>query len=196
MLELQRFLIKEHVAFLRRVDTYDIVDPESGQKVGIAREMPGTTVKLLRWFVSKKLMPTQVEVCETEDESLVFTIRRPLRLWRQRIDVYDAEERLVGYLRSRVFSSGGGFRVYDYRGNLFAHLQGDWLSWNFAFLTPDGKQLGLVSKTWAGLGKELFTTAEDYFISMHEELEDQPIAKMLLLGAALAIDMVYYDQKQ
>jgi uncharacterized protein YxjI len=196
MLELQRFLIKGHVAFLRTVDSYDIVDPESGRKVGVAREVPGALVKLLRWFISKKLMPTQLEVCEVEDESLLFTLRRPVRLWRQRVDVYDAEDRRVGYFKSRVFSSGGGFRVFDYRGHLFAHLQGDWISCNFAFLTPDGRQLGLVSKKWAGLGKELFTSADDYFVSLHEELEDQPIAKMLLLGAALAIDMVYYEEKQ
>ena len=33
MLELQNFLIKEQVAFLKTTDTYDIFDPDSGDNL-------------------------------------------------------------------------------------------------------------------------------------------------------------------
>jgi uncharacterized protein YxjI len=191
MLELQRFLIKKRVTFLKTMDTYDIFDPDTGEQVGVAREVPGSLVTFLRWFISKHLRPTTVEVREIEDESLLFTIRRPVRFGRQRVEVYDAEDNLVGFFKSKVFHLGGGFWVYDYRGGQFAEVKGDWIGWNFTFLTPDRRELGIVTKKWAGLGKGLFTSADNYIVSMHDDLLNEPIAKMLLLAAALAIDIVY-----
>src|SRR6266404_4144659 len=82
MLELQQFLIKEQVAFLKTASTYDIFDPETREQVGVAREQPGSFVTMLRWFISKRHLPTRIEVREMADESLVFTIRRPLGVWR------------------------------------------------------------------------------------------------------------------
>ncbi|HXG08613.1 MAG TPA: hypothetical protein VNK04_02395 [Gemmataceae bacterium] len=46
MLQLQRFLIRERVAFLKTTDTYDILAPDNPEEpVGIAQEEPGTLVK-------------------------------------------------------------------------------------------------------------------------------------------------------
>jgi uncharacterized protein YxjI len=193
MLELQRFLIKERVAFLKTVDTYDIFDPDSQDQVGIASEEPGTWNKWLRWIISKQLMSTRVVVREMDDASLVFTIRKPFSLWRARVEVYDAEDNLVGYFKSKLFSMGGGFWVYDQHDQQFAEIKGDWKGWNFKFLTPDGQEVGLVTKKWAGLGKELFTSADTYIVSISDSLSTHPIAKMLLLAAALAIDVVYKE---
>jgi hypothetical protein len=193
MLELQRFLVKEQVAFLKTASTYDIFDPDTREQVGVAREEPGSFVKMLRLFVHKRFMPTRIEVRETEDESLVFTIRRPVSLWRNRVNVYDADDHLMGYFYSKLSPWGHGFWVYDGHNAPFAELKGDWVGWDFVFLTPDGHELGNVSKSWAGLGRELFTSADNYVLSIHDDLEDQPIAKMLLLAAALAVDIVYYE---
>ena len=196
MLELQQFLIKEQVAFLKTASTYDIFDPETREQVGVAREQPGSFVTMLRWFISKRHLPTRIEVREMADESLVFTIRRPLGFWRERVNVYDADDRLMGYFLSKTFAWGRGFWVYDDQDAPFAELKGDWVGWNFVFVTPDGHELGGVSKSWAGLGRELFTSADNYVVSIHEELEDQPIAKMLLLAAALAVDIVYFEANE
>ncbi len=193
MLELQRFLVKEQVAFLKTASTFEIIDPDTRQRVGIAREEPSTFVKMLRWLIGKRVTPICIEVRETEDESLLLTIRRPVQLWRERVNVYDADDRLMGSFQSKLMPGGRGFWLYDDQNLLFAELKGDLLGWDFGFFTPDGRELGAVSKSWAGLGRELFTSADNYIVSVHEDLEDQPIAKMLLLAAALAVDIVYFS---
>ena len=195
MLDLQRFLIKERVAFLKTVDTYDIFDPDTQAQVGVARECPGPLVQVLRWFIHKQLMPTRIEVREAGTERLVFTIRRPVALWRARVYVTDADGTEVGYFKSKLFSLGGGFWVYDANDNQFAEVRGDWKGWNFQVLTPDGAELGIVTKKWAGLGRELFTSADNYLVSISDDLADQPVAKMLLLAAALAIDIVFKERR-
>jgi len=192
MLNLNRYLIKEHVAFMKTVDTYDIFDPDTQQQVGVAHEEPGSLVSTLRWFISKKLMPTTV-VMRDQSGQTVFTLRRPFQFFRARVEVRDGQGEHIGYFKSKFFSFGGGFWVYDLQDQLFAEVKGDWKGWNFRFLTPAGAELGVVTKKWAGLGKELFTSADNYIVSIDDQLRDQPVAKILLLAAALAIDVVYKE---
>jgi len=191
-MDLQRFLVKEQVAFLRTADTYDIFDPDTGKQVGSARENCGGLVHLLRWFVNKMLMPTTVEMRDAGG-NLVLTIYRPIQLFRARVDVRDANQQKIGSFKSKLFSLGGGFWVYDVEDQLVAEVKGDWKGWNFRFLTSDGAELGLVTKKWAGLGKELFTSADTYIVSLSDDLADHVPTKTLLLAAALAIDIVYKE---
>ncbi len=50
-----------------------------------------------------------------------------------------------------------------------------------------------LTKKWAGLGKELFTSADNYIISLKNLSGASPVASALLLAAGLAIDVVYKE---
>jgi hypothetical protein len=195
LLELQRLLIQKRLALPRTMAACDLFDLDTKEQVGVARETLGAWISLLRRLVGRKLGPARIEVCETEDESLVFTIRRPAGPWRQRVEVYDADDHRVGYFKSRLFARGGSLWVYDSWDRLFAEVRGAWAGWTFTFVAPDGRELGAATRPGAGLGRGLAAAAGDYVVAVADELEDQPIAKMLLLAAALAIDMVYDEGK-
>jgi hypothetical protein len=68
MLDRKTYVVKERVAMLKLTDTYDILDPDSGAQIGVAKEEPGNLVKYLRLLVKKQLMPTTVNVYERENE--------------------------------------------------------------------------------------------------------------------------------
>lgn len=191
LLDRNLFLIKERVAFAKLTDTYDILDPETKQPVGIAREEPPRWAKLLRILLNKQLLPTTVNVYEQETQPPLFSIRKPALRLRPRVSVYDAAGNYVGRFKSKLFSVGAGFWVYDADENQVAEVKGDWKGWNFTFLSVDGRELGKVTKQWAGIGKELFTSADVYMISIGEPGEGRATAAMLLLAAGLAIDIVY-----
>jgi len=193
MLELQNFLIKEQVAFLKTTDTYDIFNPETGAQVGQAQEVIAAFAGILRMFIGKKLMSTKVEVREHPEGSLVFVIKKPVAFFRSTVEVYDSQGEKLGYFKSKLLSFGGGFWVYDNEDQQFAEVKGNWTGWEFRFVTPEGIELGQVTKKWAGMMKELFTSADNYVVAVSPHLAEQPIAKMLLLAAALAIDIVYYE---
>lgn len=197
MLEHNRFAVKEQVKFLSSTQTYAILDGESGEQVGTAQEAIGLPIKLLRWVMSKHLLPTRVEVREKPDDSLVFTIRRGLYLFRSRVEVLDAQGALIGYFKSKFFTISGGFRVYDKDDAHFAEVKGKMFGFDYRFLTPDGKlELGRVSKKWGGMVKELFTSADTYGVEINPDLADQPMAKMLILAAVLAIDLIYKSESR
>jgi len=194
MFKLKTFLIKERVGFLKLVDTFDIYDPSTGAQVGIARENIGILVKLLRVLINKRLLPTTVEVREREDGHVVLTISRGLTLLRSHVTVTDSVGTQIGLFKSKLFSIGGGFHVLDGLEQPVAEIKGDWKGWNFRFLTPEGNEIGKVTKKWAGLGKELFTSADNYIIALNETAAIRPDAAPLLLAAGIAIDTVYKEK--
>jgi uncharacterized protein YxjI len=195
VLHLRTYLVKEKVALVKLTDTYDIFDPENGQQVGVAKEEQPTFVKILKLFINKKLMPTSVVAYQGQGESEVFRIRRGVGFLRTKVTVHDASGAVMGYFKSKVFSLGGGFLVYDGQDQQFAEVKGDWKGWNFKVVMTDGQTVGTVTKKWAGLGKELFTSADTYVIALEPSAPDDDTSKILLLAAGLAIDTVFKEGK-
>ena len=195
MLECNSFAIQEHKKIISNVQRYEIKNGETGELVGVATETIGFFTQVLRWVMSKHLLPTRVEVREKPDDSLVFTLRRGWYIFRSRVEVHDAQGELVGYFKSKFFTISGGFHVYDKSDKHFAHVKGRLLGFDYRFLTDDDKvELGQVSKRiggLAGMAREMFFTADNYFLKVSPELADQPMAKMLLLAATLAVDLIY-----
>ena len=199
MLDAQRFLVKERVKFLQGHASYDIYegDDDSPDLLGTAEEQVSTLKQLLRWFVSKALMGTHVEIREKPDDALVFTISRGPYIFRSRVEVRDAQGELVGYFKSKVLTIGGGFHVYTPDDRHFAEVKGNLIGFNYRVLTPDrAVELGSVSKKWGGVAKELFTSADTYAVTLSDDLQEQPIAKMLVLAAALAVDMIFKSESR
>src|SRR4051812_14489941 len=193
MLEMDTYLVKEQVGLLKMTDTYDIFDPETNEQVGVAREEPPGWAQALRFLVSKKLLPTQINIYEQGQSRPLFSIKRGVTLFRSRVDIHDGKDRLIGYFKSKLLSIGGGFYVYDHKDNQFAEVKGDWKGWNFKFVTTDGEEMGTVAKKWAGLAKELFTSADNYVIALTPGGDRAEDDSMLLLAAGLAIDIIYKE---
>lgn len=190
MLDRTQFLVKERVGFLKLLDVYDIFDPATGQQIGVARENPGRVWKYLRLIVDKHVLPTRIEVAEFPSERLLLTMERRGFLFRTKVHIRGPSGQALGYFHSKLFSLGGGFWVYDDQGQQVAEIRGNWIGWNFRFLDTTGRELGQVTKKWAGIGKEFFTSADNYMIVLNPE-QASPAASALLLAAGLAIDMVF-----
>jgi uncharacterized protein YxjI len=189
----RQYFVKEHVALVKLTDTYDILDPESNQQIGIARVEPATWAKYARLLVKKALLPTTVNIYENEGSPPVLSLHKGPAFFRAKVRVTDAKGTYLGRFESKLFSLGGGFYVYDASDNRMAEVKGDWKGWNFKLLDAGGREIGLVTKKWAGIGKELFTSADNYMISLSDEAAGNPGTTALLLAASLAIDIVFKE---
>lgn len=194
LLDLDTFLVKEHVAIVRLTDSFSILNPETGEEVGQAEETISALTKVARLFINKHLLPTRVEIRDRSG-ALVAGIWRGVTLFRPKVMVCDGNGAPIGYFKSKLFSIGGGFWVYDLSDRLVAEIKGDWKGWNFEFKTESGATLGRITKQWAGLGKELFTSADNYVVQIDPQAND-PTVKRLLLAAAIAIDSVFRERQR
>jgi hypothetical protein len=62
----------------------------------------------------------------------------------------------------------------------------NWRAWNFNIQDHTGTEVARITKTWEGLAKTLFTTADNYVVQLHAQLP-QPLLS-LVVAAALSVD--------
>jgi len=183
------YFVKEHVGMFKAANNYDILDPESQQIILLCREPNlGFFTKLLRFTDYKRMTPFHVEISDPAGQSVV-QIRRGISLFRSTVEVLDDKGRVVGSFRQKLLSFGGKFEVLDAQGNSLCWLKGSWTSWDFRF-ERDGQQIAQVAKKWAGIGKELFTTADNYMLVIDEGVAPTDTVRQLILAAVMCIDMV------
>jgi uncharacterized protein YxjI len=191
MLERNTFVVKEKAKMLSSRNSYEILD-EAGAVIGTAEQKTSALALLLGMALGEP--STQIDFREKPDDSLVFTVRRrgfPFK----KVEVVDAQGALVGRYKAKMLSLSGGFHVYDKDGKHVAEIRGKLLKSDYTFFSPDGKaEMGKVSKQWAGAMKELFTSADTYGVQIAPEFAEDPKVKMLILGAAVAIDALMSTQ--
>lgn len=183
------FLVKEAVRLFKASNEFDIIDPESRAVALHCREPNlGGFTKVLRFTDYKRMTPFDVRVT-TPDGQPVLTVKRGVCFFRSKVDVLDERGVRVGGFRQRFLSIGGKFDVLDANDQPVCTLQGKWTGWEFKFLRGD-RQIAVVTKKWAGLGKELFTSADNYVLSVADDIAPDDPTRILVLGAVLCIDMV------
>jgi nucleoside diphosphate kinase len=62
----------------------------------------------------------------------------------------------------------------------------NWRAWNFAIVDHTETEVGRITKTWEGLAKTMFTTADNYVLQIHRPLTD-PLLSMVV-ASALTVD--------
>lgn len=183
------FLVKEHVGMFKAANNFDIFDPETGELLLYCREPRlGFFTKLLRFTDYKRMTPFEVEIT-TPDGEPVLSVHRGISIFLSRVTVHDGDEQHVGGFKQRMFSIGGAFNVLDTGGETICTLKGKWTGWDFRFLAGD-VELAHVTKEWAGLGKELFTSADNYILQISPQVPADNPLRLLILAAVMCIDLV------
>jgi uncharacterized protein YxjI len=182
------FFVKEHVGYFKASTNYDVYD-QNNQLILECREPNlGWFTKLLRFTEYKRMTPFEVTVNTPQGQN-ILTVRRGWTIFRSEVEVFDENDMIQGRFRQRMLSLGGKFDIHDENDAVQCSVKGSWSSWDFSF-EKDGVQLAQVTKKWAGIGRELFTTADNYVVSIDPTLSDKNETRLLILAAALCIDKV------
>jgi uncharacterized protein YxjI len=183
------FFVKEHVGMFKASNNYDIYNPENQEMIMTCREEKlGFFTKIFRFTDYKRNTPFHVEI-KTTDGQPVLTVKRGVSFWLSKVEVLDENEKLIGQFKQKFFSIGGKFDVLDAQDKVLCTLKGKWTSWDFKFIQGN-EEFAHVSKKWAGAGRELFTSADNYMLSISERVpQDHPL-RILIMAAVMCIDMV------
>ena len=183
------FLIKEHVGVFKAANNFDIYDPATGEIIMLCREDNlGSVTKLLRFTDYKRMTPFDIKVTNPERQQLV-RITRGTTFIRSRVTVLDGKDQIVGGFKQKLMSIGGKFDVLDENDQILCSLKGNWTGWDFRFIVGDN-EFAHVTKKWSGLGKEFFTSADNYVLQISDSVPPDNRVRMLILAAVLCIDMV------
>ena len=183
------FLVKEHIGLFKAANNFDIYDPENGELIMECREPNlGLITKLLRFTDYKRMTPFDVQI-RTPDDQRVVRITRGISIFLSKVEVRDENNELIGGFKQKFLSIGGRFDVLDKNDELICTLSGKWTGWDFYFKRDD-QEFAHVSKKWAGIGQELFSSADNYVLKIAEEIEADHDVRKLILAAVMCIDMV------
>ncbi|MCD6066441.1 MAG: RNAase [Bacteroidetes bacterium] len=183
------YFVKEHVGMFKAANNFDILDPATQQVILTCREEQlGIITKLFRFTDYKRMTPFHVEIKTPAGEKVV-SVKRGISLFLSTVQVMDEQDRIIGYFKQKFFTIGGKFDVMDPNSQVLCTLKGKWTSWDFRFMQGE-KELAHVSKKWAGIGKELFTSADNYMLQINEEVHPDSPVRQLIMAAVMCIDMV------
>jgi uncharacterized protein YxjI len=161
----------------------------SGNLIYQAAEEDGSM--LLRMFL-KALRPFSMAIL-TEGGQPVLRVERPFRFYFHRAEVKDASGRLLGSIERRFSLVRRMYSVSDASGREAFELFGPLLHpWTFQ-IRQDGMECGKITKKWSGLGKEMFTDADNFAVTFPAEWPVE--VKALFLGAVFLIDFVHFENK-
>ncbi len=189
ILQQNLFFVKEHIGMFKAANNYDILDPHSQAMILSCREENlGFFTKMLRFTDYKRMTPFEI-IIKTTDGEKVLTVKRGVAFFVSTVEVYDEADQLVGKFKQKFFSFGGKFDVLDASDRVLCTLKGKWTSWDFKFV-KEGEEFAQVSKKWAGFGQELFTSADNYMLSISEKVAPENPIRILIMAAVMCIDMV------
>jgi len=134
------------------------------------------------------MTPFHIEI-KTASGDKVLTIKRGIAIFLSTVEVFDEKDKLVGKFKQKFFSIGGKFEVLDVNENMLCILKGKWTNWDFKFINND-TEFAHVSKKWVGIGKEFFTSADNYMLEINQNLTPENPIRLLILAAVMCIDMV------
>ena len=191
-LEGSLYLVKEHVGMFKAANNYDIYDPQSNMVVLECRE-PNLNLftKIMRFTKYKYFTPFDFTLSSAKGE-LLLQVKKGWTLFGAKVDVFDGTGNSIGHLTRKIFTLKPRMDVFDQSGEAVGDLIGSFMGWNFSFSTK-GFETATVSKKWAGLGKEMFTSADNYVLSIGKKVAEDDPMRGLIFASVLCIDMLFKE---
>ena len=166
---------------------YAIYDQHGTQIGGIRQVGQSTARKVLRVMSNlDQYLTHSLQVVDAAG-AVVLTMTRPGKVFKSKVIVTDASGAEIGTIQQQnmvgkiKFSlEAGGAPI----GSLHAE---NWRAWNFHILDQSGDEVARITKTWEGMAKTMFTTADNYVLAITRPMQG-PLHS-LTMAAAAAIDL-------
>ncbi len=187
LLDHERLIVNQKAKLIELTNEYKIRD-EQGNDVGVIRQEGQSGLrKVLRLFSQiDALLPVSLSVYDAGGHK-VAGLRRGATLFRSKIEVTDGGGVVVGRLVQENMLGKVRFGIEGQGGVRLGELRAEnWRAWDFSVTDASGAEAARITKKWAGFGKELFTTADNYVVELGEQATG-PL-RLIALAAAAGVD--------
>jgi len=185
LLEQPVLVVNQKTKLIELTNEYAVFDGD-GRQLGAVVQVGQSTLRKAFRFVSEfdQFLTHRLEVRDATGPVLVLT--RPAKVVRSRVQVARPDGTPVGEIvQANVFGRIRFDLVVG--GQLVGAIQAEnWRAWDFSIGDASGREVARITKTWEGLARTVFTTADNYVVQVHQRLEE-PLAS-LVLASALTVD--------
>jgi uncharacterized protein YxjI len=181
-------VISQKAKLIETMDEYEVFDG-AGATIGAIRELEQSmTMRAVRLFSDVDQFLTHKLGVFDADGQAVCTLIRPAKLMRSKITITDAEGTERGAILQDNVVGKKHFMLVDARGQKIGSIDAqNWRSWDFAIHDAIGAEVGRVTKKWAGVLKEGYTTADTYVLEIESDVADD--LRLLMVASAAGLDV-------
>jgi uncharacterized protein YxjI len=181
-------VVNQKAKLLELTAEYGIYD-QNGNQIGAVRQVGQSALKkAARAFTNLDSMMTHTLDIVDMSGNLKLRIVKPRALIKPRVIVQNSQGQELGELVIKLRIGKAQIKMLV-NGNQVGMIYAEnFRAWNFAIHDVNENRIASITKTWEGFTKAMFTTADNYVVQIHQELQD-PIHSMVLAGS-LAVDLI------
>jgi uncharacterized protein YxjI len=187
LFEARALMVSQKAKLIELTNEYDVTDAVTGALLAQVVEVGQSGLKKAVRFLGSydQFFTHKLEVRDPAGRVLL-QMTRPAKVFKSRMQIAQGDGTPVGEIvQDNVFGKKRfGFSV---GGAIIGAIRAEnWRSWDFAIEDAAGTEIGRINKKWAGIGRELFTTADHYQVLIHQELP-YPL-RLMVIASAVTVD--------
>lgn len=165
---------------------YAVYD-QHGQKIGAVREVGQSIMKKAIAVRPAQNRTHRLQIVDMNGR-VHLALTRPANIVRSKVIVRDASGAEIGQIVQKNIGMIGKIRfVLETDGRQLGSINAEgWDDWDFNIQDATENEIARITRTWAGLAKEMFTKSDNYVVQINRSL-DEPL-RSLVIAAALAVD--------
>jgi uncharacterized protein YxjI len=179
-------VVNQKAKLIELTNEYSVFD-QHGNTIGSVTEVGQSALKKAVRFLSSvdQFMTHRLEIRDAYGQpQLVLT--RPAKFVKSRVIVERPDGSPVGEIVQQNAIGKINFAINANGQQLGAIKAENWRAWNFAIVDHAETEVARITKTWEGLAKTMFTTADNYVLQIHFQLPEPLLS--LVVATALTVD--------
>ncbi|MFJ9882651.1 phospholipid scramblase-related protein [[Kitasatospora] papulosa] len=182
----QVLVVNQKAKLIELTNEYSVFD-QQGNTVGSVVQVGQSALRKVLRFVSSidQYLTHRLEIRDAHGQPQLL-LTRPAKFIKSRVVVQRPDGRPVGEIVQQNAIGKINFAMTADGRQVGAIKAENWRAWNFAIVDHDGVEIARITKTWEGLAKTMFTTADNYVLQIHHRLPEPLLS--LVVATALTVD--------
>jgi len=179
-------VVNQKAKLIELNNQYSVFNKDGQQLAAVNQVGQSAAKKAMRLLTSlDQFMTHKLEITDTQGRVLL-RLTRPAKVMKSTVIVSDGNDQEIGRIvQDNVF--GKIHFTLQAGGHTYGSINAEnWRAWNFRIDDHTGQEVARITKTFEGIAKTLFTTADNYVVQIHGQIP-QPL-NTLVVAAALSVD--------
>ncbi|MGW2290547.1 phospholipid scramblase-related protein [Streptomyces phaeochromogenes] len=179
-------VVNQKAKLIELTNEYKVMDQQGNQLGVVVQVGQGALKKVLRFFASlDQFMTHKLEIRDAYGQPQLL-LTRPRKFMKSRVLVARPDGSPVGEIAQQNMVGKINFAIKVDGKQVGAIKAENWRAWNFSIVDHADNEVARITKTWEGLAKTMFTTADNYVLQLHYQLPEPLLS--LVIATALTVD--------
>ncbi|MFI6863732.1 phospholipid scramblase-related protein [Streptomyces sp. NPDC050421] len=182
----QVLVVNQKAKLIEVTNEYSVFD-QHGNTIGSVIQVGQSAMRKVLRFVSSidQYLTHRLEIRDAYGQPQLL-LTRPAKFIKSKVIVQRPDGQPVGEIVQQNAIGKINFAIMVDGQKVGAIKAENWRAWNFAIVDHNDAEIARITKTWEGLAKTMFTTADNYVLQIHYQLPEPLLS--LVVATALTVD--------